>query len=90
MKHRLTLLIAATSFLFAVAYRAPSAEQRPLSVAPQQSPSVRTQRQPSTTGDRQSHQAVLAKYCVTCHNQRVKTAGLALDTLDLADVGESR
>jgi len=24
----------------------------------------------------------LAKYCVTCHNQRLKTAGLELDTLD--------
>jgi len=26
--------------------------------------------------------AVFAKYCVTCHNQRLLTAGLALDTLD--------
>ena len=32
--------------------------------------------------------AMLDKYCVTCHNQRVKTAGLMLDTLDLARVGE--
>ena len=28
----------------------------------------------------------LLDYCITCHNQRTKTAGLALDTLDLADV----
>ena len=27
-------------------------------------------------------QAVLEKYCITCHNQTLKTAGLALDTLD--------
>ena len=27
-------------------------------------------------------------YCVTCHNQRLKTGGLALDRLDVADVGE--
>jgi mono/diheme cytochrome c family protein len=27
-------------------------------------------------------QATLEKYCVTCHNQKLKTAGLALDTLD--------
>src|SRR5262245_47511380 len=26
-------------------------------------------------------------YCVTCHNQQLKTAGLTLDTLDLTDVG---
>ncbi|HEY7447015.1 MAG TPA: DUF1592 domain-containing protein [Vicinamibacterales bacterium] len=30
-----------------------------------------------------SQRALLDKYCVTCHNQRVKTAGLTLDTLDL-------
>jgi hypothetical protein len=29
--------------------------------------------------------ALVDKYCVTCHNQRVKTAGLTLDTLNLAD-----
>jgi len=26
------------------------------------------------------------QYCVGCHNQRTKTAGLSLDALDLADV----
>src|SRR5215831_3046532 len=26
--------------------------------------------------------AVLDKYCVTCHNQKMKTAGLSLDTAD--------
>ena len=29
-----------------------------------------------------SHQAVFSRYCVTCHNQRLRTAGLALDVLD--------
>ena len=33
--------------------------------------------------------AVLDKYCVTCHNQRMKTAGLALDAMDLAHVSNS-
>ena len=32
--------------------------------------------------------AVFDKYCVGCHNQRVKTAGLALDVLDPAQVTE--
>ena len=32
--------------------------------------------------------AVLDKYCITCHNGRLKTAGLALDDLDLSRVGE--
>jgi mono/diheme cytochrome c family protein len=31
--------------------------------------------------------AFLTQYCLGCHNQRAKIAGLALDTLDLAQVG---
>jgi hypothetical protein len=34
--------------------------------------------------------AALDQYCVTCHNQTAKTAGLELDTLDLAHVGDSK
>jgi hypothetical protein len=30
--------------------------------------------------------ALLNKYCVTCHNQRLKTGGLTLDTVDLTQV----
>ena len=40
---------------------------------------------PSTVAVR----AVLDKYCVTCHNQRVKTAGLMLDTLDVEHAGSA-
>ena len=29
--------------------------------------------------------AVFDKFCVTCHNQRLRTAGLTLDTLDIAN-----
>ncbi len=29
---------------------------------------------------------LIDQYCVTCHNQRLKTAGLVLDTLDLAKI----
>ena len=32
--------------------------------------------------------AVLDQYCVTCHNARMKTAGLALDTLDVSHPGD--
>jgi mono/diheme cytochrome c family protein len=32
--------------------------------------------------------AMLDKYCITCHNQRLKTGGLALDALDLTQVSE--
>ena len=40
--------------------------------------------QPSDTPER----ALLDRYCVTCHNDALRTAGLALDTLDLAQVGD--
>ena len=32
-------------------------------------------------------QAVVTKYCISCHNQKARTAGLALDTLDIANPG---
>jgi mono/diheme cytochrome c family protein len=40
---------------------------------------------PSTTPA--ASQVVLDKYCITCHNQRRRTAGLALDTLDVTHPG---
>ena len=33
--------------------------------------------------------ALLDRYCVTCHNQRLQTGGLALDTADVSRVGEA-
>jgi len=33
-----------------------------------------------------SERALIDQYCVTCHNQRSKTAGLTLDQLDLAQM----
>jgi hypothetical protein len=32
-------------------------------------------------------QAVLNQYCITCHNEKIKTAGLLLDKLDFAHPG---
>ena len=37
-----------------------------------------------TPGAIAPYKATIDQYCVTCHNQRAKTAGLALDTLDLS------
>ena len=33
--------------------------------------------------------ALLDRYCVTCHNERRRTGGLALDVLDISRVGEA-
>ena len=35
-----------------------------------------------------SHRAVLNRYCVTCHNQELKTAGLMLDNIDVENISE--
>ena len=36
-----------------------------------------------------SPRAVIGTYCVTCHNQRLKTGGLALDTVNFDDIAGS-
>ena len=36
-----------------------------------------------------SQRALVDRYCVTCHNERLRTGGLALDTLDVSRVGEA-
>src|SRR5215471_10153206 len=36
-----------------------------------------------------AQQALLNQYCVTCHNQRAKTAGIMFDTMDLTNVSKN-
>ena len=36
--------------------------------------------------DASAHRAMLDRYCVVCHNERLRTAGLALDAADLSDL----
>ena len=40
---------------------------------------------PSVAAPAAAPRAVFDKYCVTCHNQKLRTAGLALDTLDVTN-----
>ena len=40
----------------------------------------------SAAADAASAQALVDRYCITCHNARLRTADLALDEADLADV----
>src|SRR5437588_8908601 len=46
-----------------------------------------TARQTSGSPSIESPRAMLDKYCVTCHNTKLKTAGLTLDALDVDHVG---
>src|SRR5260221_12549995 len=41
---------------------------------------------PAVDADAASHRDVVLKYCAPCHNQKTKTAGLSLDTLDFANI----
>jgi mono/diheme cytochrome c family protein len=52
---------------------------RPSPTASRQSPAV-TRSLPATD----PNQALIDRYCITCHNQRLKTANLQLDSLELA------
>jgi mono/diheme cytochrome c family protein len=57
----------------------------PRASAAQSAPSAR--QTPQAIQNPSSPRALLDTYCVTCHNQRLKTAGLTLDTLDVTNVG---
>ena len=52
-----------------------------LQVARSQTPAA-----PALATSAAAERALLAKYCVTCHNQRLKTGGLSLDLLDPAQI----
>ena len=43
----------------------------------------------SSTESTAVYREALNRYCVTCHNQRLKTADLMLDTLDLTKIADS-
>ena len=58
-----------------------SAQQQATPLAPAVAPPATRNVVPSP------EQALLNRYCIGCHNQRTRTANLALDTLDLANVG---
>ena len=48
----------------------------------------RTEAEVSGASQMLAHRALLDRYCVTCHSERLKIAGLALDGVDLADVSQ--
>jgi cytochrome c551/c552 len=48
---------------------------------------ISVQAQPtSLSSDAEQHRALLKRYCITCHNQKRKTAGLSFDAMDLEHV----
>jgi mono/diheme cytochrome c family protein len=75
---RLPLVLIAGSLLVAVWFAFAS---DPIQAASPQQVAAAAPASPAA-----QHRGVLNKYCVTCHNQRLKTAGLTLDTLNIEDI----
>jgi hypothetical protein len=61
-----------------------AAQPRPATPAPAK-PAVAKPAAPSPV-PAQSHKATLDRYCVTCHSDRLKTAGLTLESIDTTNV----
>ncbi len=72
----------ATVLTIAAAPQDTAAPSTPPSSSPERPAPVRD---PGRVVDRR---AVLTQYCVTCHNERLRTGGLALDTIPIENVGE--
>ncbi len=51
-----------------------------------QAPVVQAPGAPTAPVTSSPHRTLLSRYCITCHNQRINTAGLALDKLDLSNI----
>ena len=70
-----TGIAAALGLFLAVSIRSLSGQTGTATVAP-------------AASEPQSHRALLDKYCVTCHSDRLKTANLSLQGLDLGHVAD--
>jgi mono/diheme cytochrome c family protein len=81
MRCRLTVIVAAVSLVAAAGHVLQGSGAWPQSVS-----AVAPQTPPAAAAP--PLRAMLDKYCVTCHNQRMKTGALALDVLDLAQLSE--
>src|SRR5688572_3894241 len=54
--------------------------------APKPAPAAAAARTPAPTFDVTSHEALVQKSCISCHNDKTKTGGLSLQGLSLADI----
>jgi hypothetical protein len=85
----LTLLGSAVAVIVLAGGTGASA-QAPVPASPAQ-PAARAAAIPvhQETGAQIEQRAFMKQYCQTCHNAKLKTADLALDTLDLTDISKS-
>ena len=81
MKLRSALWLKKSAFL-AVILVFPVAFGFPQSIRPQSE-------RPGSNATGSAQSTFLSQYCFGCHNERTKTAGLMLDKMDVAHVGEN-
>ena len=86
-------LLAALSLAAALAGAgSPSARAAaagPAETGPRLTPASEAQQTAHPSPPAETQRALLDRYCVVCHNERRRTGGLALDTLDVSRVGEA-
>src|SRR5262245_11232723 len=79
-----TIGVACLVFVVSLGIQARPSAQQP-------APQIKSAQSSSPVGavsPASSHRGTLDRYCVTCHNQRLATAGLKLDEADVANPGE--
>src|SRR5262245_1995445 len=79
-----TIGVACLVFIVSLGIQARPSAQQPAPQAKSTQSSPLTDAVPSAS----SHRQTIDRYCVTCHNQRLATAGLKLDEADVAHPGE--
>jgi cytochrome c5 len=81
----MTIGLAGLAFAVSLCVRAGASAELPAA------PAGVTQSSPSASAipPASPHRRTLDRYCVTCHNEKLKTAGLMLDVADVANPGAS-
>jgi len=82
-----TALLAAVPALLPIAGDAQSAKQ-PGNTSPATKPQSASDKQVTGVGSPGEQRALLNQYCVTCHNNKVRTANLSLQAEDINAVGD--
>lgn len=81
MKRRFTFFLVATCAIFVAGYAVRGSAQQPATPA---TPAVSQPSAAQPASPAANHQAVIAKYCAACHNEKLKSGGLALTALDIS------
>ena len=80
----LCVAIGAANYVYLQAFEAANAKpvSRSRGIAPQ------VQSVKSAPRESMAAKAVINKYCVTCHNEKLKNAGLMIENVDVQRVGD--